>query len=264
MKTHMEITRAATYPEWRESGYTPESHKTKMNLTPCMTDHRIDIVLRLHGLWRRGENGGSRADFSGGALIHKKLGGADLRGANFRGADLRDTSFQGTDLRGADFSGAYLRRSNFQAADLSGASLRNANLRDANINFANLRGADLRGAHLRGANLQGANFSGAHFTHDPDVPVVEGLDAKILQALASGGSLNESMWHTNATMHSRGGWAIVLAGEAGRLLEAARGRYDAARDIYLASTGAVPSLFGRTTESLCDIRKCAAEALADA
>ncbi len=43
-----------------------------------MTPAELTEILRLHGMWLRGEAGGKRAD----------LHGADLRGANLRGANL--------------------------------------------------------------------------------------------------------------------------------------------------------------------------------
>ena len=72
-----------------------------------MTREQLLEVLRLHGMWRRGEAGGVRADLSD----------ADLRGANLRDAYLRDADLRGADLRGADLSDADLR-----GADLSGAT----------------------------------------------------------------------------------------------------------------------------------------------
>ncbi len=93
----------------------------------------IDIkkTLELHTAWRRGEEGGERADLSG----------ADLYGA---------------DLSRADLSGA-----NLSGANLSGANLYGANLSVANLYGANLYGADLSRADLYGADLSGANLSGA-------------------------------------------------------------------------------------------------------
>ena len=88
-------------------------------------------VVRKHGMWLRGEDGGERADLSG----------ADLSWADLSGAD----------LRGADLSGA----------NLSGANLSGANLSGANLSWADLSWADLSGANLRGADLSGADLSGA-------------------------------------------------------------------------------------------------------
>lgn len=74
-----------------------------------MTD-RIDLpeILRLHGMWLRGEPGGVRADLSGADLRVANLGGADLSGADLRGADLRVADLSGANLTGADLSWAGL------------------------------------------------------------------------------------------------------------------------------------------------------------
>ena len=92
------------------------------------TQSDLAAILAAHGNWRRGEDGGKRAD----------LQDADLRDADLRDADLRGADLQGANLQGADLQRAYLR----------GADLRGADLQRANLQRADLRGADLRGADL--------------------------------------------------------------------------------------------------------------------
>ena len=53
-------------------------------------------VVRKHGMWLRGEDGGERADLRGADLR-----GADLSGANLRGANLREANLREANLRGA-------------------------------------------------------------------------------------------------------------------------------------------------------------------
>ena len=60
------------------------------------TDTELREVTRLHGMWRRGEDGGKRADLSY----------SDLRGSNLRYSDLRGSDLSGSNLRGSDLSGA--------------------------------------------------------------------------------------------------------------------------------------------------------------
>ena len=103
-------------------------------------------TLDKHALWRKGEEGGERADLSR----------ADLSGANLSWADLSRANLYGADLSGADLSGADLSGANLYGADLSGADLCGANMCGANMCGANLYGADLYGANLYGANLSGA------------------------------------------------------------------------------------------------------------
>ena len=100
-----------------------------------MKKEDLQKILRLHGVWVRGD-GGVCANLSGANLIGAILSGANLSCAN---------------LRGANLSGAIL-----SDADLSGANLRGADLSDANLSCANLSGANLSCANLRGANLRGA------------------------------------------------------------------------------------------------------------
>jgi uncharacterized protein YjbI with pentapeptide repeats len=97
-----------------------------------ITPERLAEILRLHGLWARGDNRGIRANLSGANLRQANLSGADLRVANLNGANLR------------------------------GANLRGADLREADLGAANLNGADLGEADLNEAYLSGANLSGAY------------------------------------------------------------------------------------------------------
>ena len=93
-----------------------------------METREIAEIVRLHGLWLAGQEGGEKANLSKANLAGANLTGADLRGANLTGAIL-----YGADLYGADLS-------------------------DANLAGADLVGADLAGANLRGANLAGADL----------------------------------------------------------------------------------------------------------
>ena len=95
------------------------------------TREELQEIVRLHGMWLRGESGG----------VFAYLRGANLRGANLSGAY----------LSGANLRGAYLRGANLSGANLSGANLCDAYLRGANLCEANFRGANLSGADFRDA-----------------------------------------------------------------------------------------------------------------
>ena len=153
------------------------------------------------------------------------------------------------------FCDAYLRGANLGGADLRGADLGSANLRCADLRCADLSGADLVGADLRSAGLSGADLRGAIGL--PAAPSIPGLDAKILAAVATGGSLNMRTWHTCETTHCRAGWAIAIAGATGAELEESIGPCAAGALIYYASTGCVPDFFASNEDALADIRKCA-------
>jgi hypothetical protein len=171
-----------------------------------------------------------------------------------------------------------------------------ANLADAYLADAYLAGANLAGANLARANLAGAYLAGARNipeipevadpatpykravtdeereqrrldrmamfrARNPDVPVIDKLDAKILAAVTKGGGqLNMGSWHSCETMHCRAGWAIHLAGKDGYALEQRYGSHHAGRMLYIAATGRVPHFFAPNDVALEDIRRCAAEA----
>lgn len=92
-----------------------------------------------------------------------------------------------------------------------------------------------------------------------DVPVVQELDKKILEAVSRDGcELDMSCSHTCETTHSQLGWAIHLAGQEGYRLEDKIGALAAGAIIYHASTGRVPDSFATNDEALADIETCAA------
>ena len=63
-------------------------------------------IIRNHGMWLRGEDGGERANLSG----------ANLSGANLCEANLCDADLRGANLRRADLIGANLREANLRGA----------------------------------------------------------------------------------------------------------------------------------------------------
>lgn len=95
-----------------------------------------------------------------------------------------------------------------------------------------------------------------------EVPVVENLNTRILAAVESGaGRLDMSDWHTCETTHCRAGWAIVLAGEAGRRLERVCGSFEAGMLITLASCPWMdtrPDFYADNEDALAEIKACAA------
>ena len=188
----------------------------------------------------------------------------EARGRNetpdLQDADLRCVDLEDADLKGVDLRGAKLGRADLQGADLTAADLSGANLWCTALRFANLQGADLRGADLRGAALRGANLTGAIL---PDgVPVVPDIDAAILAAIEKGGQLEMSAWHTCETTHCRAGWAVVLAGDAGRALEDEFGA-DAAGALIYAASGShpTPDWFAKNDAAMRDMRERANRAI---
>jgi hypothetical protein len=153
---------------------------------------------------------------------------------------------------GVNLSGADLSDLNLSYADLANANLSGAYLSGTNLTGANLYGANLYSVDLTNANLAYTNFGVDH------VPFVPRLDAQILKLLESGqGELYMYAWHTCETTHCRAGWAVVLAGEAGRALEAKIGTSAAGALIYHRSTGRVPNFYASDEDALADIIACA-------
>jgi hypothetical protein len=96
-----------------------------------------------------------------------------------------------------------------------------------------------------------------------DVPVIPNIDAAILAAVRTPGNcLDMVSWHTCATAHCRAGWAIELAGDAGRKLEEAVGAAAAGILIYAASRPEkpIPNFYCTDEEALADLELSAASA----
>jgi hypothetical protein len=206
-----------------------------------------------------------------GSGARANLADANLADANLAGANLADAN-----LAGADLAGAYLARANLADADLADADLAGAYLARAYLARANLADADLAGARnvptvtdaparseaprepyrrLTNPNEIAERYRGRH----PEVPVIERLDAKILERIEQGGALDMGHWHSCETTHCRAGWAIHLAGEAGAELERKHGPFHAGAMIYRASLGRAPHFFATNERAMEDIRRCAAE-----
>lgn len=198
---------------------------------------------------------------------------ACLSGANLRESDLRGADLSCADLSNADMSGADLVGANLRLANMRGTNLYDADIYDADLREANLEGANLCDANLIGANLDGVSGLPSNFEHpastpeeaakiaaeyrelNPTVPVVEDLDARILEAVTGGGgALDMGLWHSCETTHCRAGWAIHLAGDAGYYLERLHGPKRAGAMIYMASTGRIPYFFSRAEDAMADIR----------
>ena len=221
------------------------------------------------------------ADLAGANLARADLADANLADANLAGADLADANLAGANLAGANLAGAYLAGANLADAYLADADLADAYLADADLADAYLAPADLARARRAPASLAdhkdpetpyARNVTASASTHEerakkfreryPNVPVVENLDSKILEAISSGGgTLDMGNWHSCETTHCRAGWAIHLAGAAGYKLESDMGDdpQRAGRAIYRASTGRVPHFFATNEQALADIKRCAAE-----
>ena len=185
------------------------------------TGEQLAEILAKHKKWRRGEADGARADLADAYLAGANLAGADLAGADLAGAYLADATNVPVGVEKNDPPEPYVRR-------VDGAAR--------------------------------AAYAQRYRERHPEVPVVERLDARILEAIeATPASFNMGVWHSECgTMHCRAGHAVLQAGDAGRELERQHGTRAAAAMIYRASTGRTPHFFASNEHALEDIRACAA------
>jgi hypothetical protein len=135
---------------------------------------KLAEIINLHGKWRRGEEGGSRANLRGANLGRANLVGANLVGANLVGANLEGAYLVGANLVGANLVGA----------NLVGAYLAGAYLADADMAGANLVGANLEGAYLVGATIMpdGRTWDAYRADHLADLCTTPEIHAKALAA----------------------------------------------------------------------------------
>ena len=214
-------------------------------------------------------------------LERANLERANLERANLEGANLEGANLEGANLADANLAGAYLAGANLAGACLAYAYLADANLADACLAYANLADAYLADARHVPQGVTATDppepyrrpstpadyaiIAERYRQRHPEVPVVPNLDRQILDRIErGGGSLDMADWHTCETTHCRAGWAIALAGEDGRRLEAERGPFYAGSAIYRASTGRVPHFFASNSAALEDLRARAAEQTGDA
>lgn len=217
----------------------------------------------------------SGADLADACLVGANLFEANLRGANLEDADLEDANLDKADLRDANLNGARLHRASMDNADLEGACLAYANLYYTSLFRADLTNADLSGIKLLDVNLKGAKLLYADLTgatiydtnltsaYSPsempileadlglEVPAVPDLKEKIRDIVNSDeNALYMGSWHTCDTTHCLAGWAIKLAGENGKALEALVGSERAGAMIFFRSMGQIPYFFAADEDAM--------------
>lgn len=117
---------------------------------------------------------------------------------------------------------------------------------------------DLTGLKLTEATLNGVKLRS-------EIPIVPSIDAAILAAIEPyDNALDMDHWHFEdycGTRHCRAGWAITLAGEAGKTLERELGPAAAGALIYAVSRPGkpIPDFYASNEDALADLRACAAE-----
>ena len=242
------------------------------------------------------------AELTDAVLTDAVLTRAELTRAVLTGAVLTDAVLTGAVLTGAVLTGAVLTGAVLTRAVLTRAVLTRAVLTDAELTGAVLTGAVLTDAVLTGAVLTRAEglppglstapeeplararrraaYAERYRARHPEVPVVAGLDSRILAEIrANKLTLKMNDWHGGkpygadvvdacGTTHCQAGSAIHLAGPAGYALERRFGPHRAGLMIYRASAGYSPYFFDsdygalRTIESGASDERLLAQASA--
>ena len=96
-----------------------------------------------------------------------------------------------------------------------------------------------------------------------EVPIIENIHQRVLEAVEQPGALNMGDWHTCDTTHCRAGLVVQLAGESGKRLEDETSTLFAAMQIYHTSSPNIvvhPTRFFENDDvAMTDIRRCAEE-----
>lgn len=218
-------------------------------------------------------------EVEGDTLVRANLGGADLRfanlvcvasrcanlkkanleGANLAGANLEYAELDGANLRRTHLVGAHLGKATFTRANLHSANLADSNLKEADFTLANLENTNFDGANIRNVKFTGARLKGADL---PKIAVVENLFSTIHDKICKGeGRLDMDYWHSCETVHCIAGWAVHLAGVAGRVAEELLSTQVAAALIINQSCpyldGVVPNFHVNNTEGWAFVERCA-------
>jgi hypothetical protein len=94
----------------------------------------------------------------------------------------------------------------------------------------------------------------------PPIPKIEEIHKRIYEAACiPPEALDMAIWHACGTTHCRGGWAVVLAGDAGKALETFHGTLLAAQLIYRESGYPINPcrFFDSNEEALADMKRLA-------
>lgn len=100
----------------------------------------VIVILEQHRKLLNGEEGGKRADFSGGEISGMNLSFNDIRHASFSGCKISNVNMSFCDFFGTDFNGAVINDTHFYNSSLHGVKMANADLCDVSMYHARLCG----------------------------------------------------------------------------------------------------------------------------
>lgn len=187
-------------------------------------------------------------------LRDRLAAGSRLDGTTLAELCARDVSVYGTHFRELVRAGIVVRGYRWLSLVLEGVSLSGVTpteLHDAGVGVLSAHVPDMHEDGVDVSRLRGARLRVAH------------LDTRMAAAVGERGQyLSMRQWHSDCgTAHCRAGWAVTLAGEAGRDAEIVYGTPRAAEAIYQASYPgrAIPDWYQVDYRALHDILRLAAE-----
>lgn len=123
-----------------------------------ITQEKLNEIIRKHGMWLRGEDGGEKAVLANMDLSALDFSNADLAFADMHRANLCEANFDNAVLYEADLSFVRAQKANFRYADLHNAIILYARMSDACLFGADLAFADMHGTHLFEADMRGSHM----------------------------------------------------------------------------------------------------------
>lgn len=180
-----------------------------------------------------------RADFSESIWDNVDSHQSNFSGSTFLLAHILGSHLSENDFSDSCFEESLITNSSFLKCNLTGTLWKGSNLASASFRRVDFSGADFRGASFRDSrssiSVSEVVLKDTKFSLQNPIPAVSDIHNKIYEICSAPNALVMDNWHTCNTTHCWAGWTIVLAGEAGKLLEDEVGPSLAASLIYHAS-----------------------------
>lgn len=126
------------------------------------TQRQVDEMIKLHGLWLRGKEGGERAKIIGVDLSGLSLTGAHLRRAQMRDVKLADVNISVVDFSDVEFLRVTIEHADARYSTFSDTIWKNCTLRDSVLDessfyYAYFKSSELYDNQFRKVNLCSAD-----------------------------------------------------------------------------------------------------------
>lgn len=126
------------------------------------TQEQVNKLVRLHGMFLRGEEGGKPADVEYGYFSGLDLSGVWLDGAILHGCTFVETNMDRAVLCGAELSDSEFFETTMRGATAVAANFCNCIMNDIDASNAVFRSANIVGSRLRDSMFEGSSFSNAN------------------------------------------------------------------------------------------------------